>query len=227
MKIIQATISNIGKRPQNEDAILVSYAPEKERWTGILCDGMGGHEGGEIASNTVITAFMNYWMMQENQEDTKEKILYACASAYKELNTKANALHHLEMGTTLVMASIKQNQLTVVHVGDSRCYLFRKHSGLLFLTRDHTEDNFGWEVVTRCFFSYDPVKAYPDIMQFPVQPGDRLLLCSDGVYKSMPEETLQTLMQDCDTPDQVVEGIDRICRTEAHDNYSAIVAFCE
>lgn len=227
MKIIQATISKIGKRPKNEDAILVSYAPEKERWTGILCDGMGGHKGGEIASNTVINAFMDYWMAQENQEDSKEKILYACASAYKELNAKADELHHLEMGTTLVMASIKQDQLTVVHSGDSRCYLFRKNSGLLFLTRDHTDDRFGWEVVTRCFFSYDPVKAYPDIMQFPVQPGDRLLLCSDGVYKSMPEETLQALMQDSDIPDQVVEGIDRICQTEAYDNYSAIVAFYE
>lgn len=227
MKIIQATISKIGKRPKNEDAILVSYAPEKERWTGILCDGMGGHKGGEIASHTVVNAFMDYWMAQEKQEDSKEKILYACASAYKELNAKANELHHLEMGTTLVMASIKQDQLTVVHAGDSRCYLFRKNSGLLFLTRDHTEDNFGWEVINRCFFSYNPVKAYPDIMQFPVQPGDRLLLCSDGVYKSMPEETLQALMQDSDTPDQVVEGIDRICQTEAHDNYSAIVAFCK
>ena len=227
MKILYATISKTGKRPQNEDAVLVSDVPEQERWTGIICDGMGGHKGGEIASNTVISAFMNYWMNQEKQEDSKEKILYACATAFKELNAKANELHHLEMGTTLVMASIKQKRFTVVHVGDSRCYLFRKNSGLLFQTRDHTENSFGWEVVNRCFFSYDPIKAYPDIMQFPVKSGDRILLCSDGVYKSMTPEALQALMQENDTPDRIVEAIDRICQTESHDNYSAIIAFCE
>lgn len=227
MKIIHATISKTGKRPQNEDVVLVSAAPEKARWTGILCDGMGGHKCGEIASHTVSTSFMSYWMEQDEQEDSKKKILYACASAFKELNEKANELHHMDMGTTLVMASVKQEQFTVVHVGDSRCYLFRKNSGLLFQTRDHTENSFGWEVLSRCFFSYNPVKAYPDIMQFPVQPGDRILLCSDGVHKSMSPEALQALMQDYDTPEQIIEAIDRICQTESHDNYSAIVAFCE
>ena len=227
MKILYATISKTGKRPQNEDAVLVSDVPEQERWTGIICDGMGGHKDGETASNTVISAFMKYWIDQEKLEDSKKKILYACATAFKELNAKANELHHLEMGTTLVMASIKQKRFTVVHVGDSRCYLFRKNSGLLFQTRDHTENSFGWEVVNRSFFSYDPIKSYPDIMQFPVKSGDRILLCSDGVYKSMTPEALQALMQENDTPDRIVEAIDRICQTESHDNYSAIIGFCE
>lgn len=227
MKIRHTTISKIGMRPQNEDAVLVSDIPEKDRWTGIICDGMGGHKCGDIASNTVITSFMNYWTEQEKEEDSKEKILYACATAFKELNAKADELHHVEMGTTFVMASIKKEQVTIVHVGDSRCYLFRKNNGLLYLTRDHTESSFGWEVVTRCFFSYHPATAYPDIMQFPVLPGDRILLCSDGVYKSILPEALQALMENYDTPEQIAEEIDRICQTESHDNYSAIIAFCE
>ena len=61
MNIKYAVISKAGKRQDNEDAYKIIEMPEKSRWSGIICDGMGGHAMGEVASQTVVDTISNFW----------------------------------------------------------------------------------------------------------------------------------------------------------------------
>lgn len=146
------------------------------------------------------------------------------------LDRRAEQFHHCEMGTTMVMASIANNVATIAHVGDSRCYVIRQSSvgngekyEKLYQTKDHVRTAFGWEVVSRCFFSYQGERAVPEIHQIRVQPGDRLLLCTDGVYKCVPPDILTNCLMDDRLLEQIVDVIDSLCEKNGNDNYTAIL----
>lgn len=78
MKIRHATISKIGRRRNNEDAFKVIDLPENNRFMGIVCDGMGGHSFGEIASDTVCNTIADFWMKHINMHDNDSKVYHAC-----------------------------------------------------------------------------------------------------------------------------------------------------
>jgi len=126
MKIRYATISEKGKRYNNEDTYQVIEHPEENRWLGIVCDGMGGHSMGEVASEIVINKITDYWEKNIDVPDGKEKVVKACKKASVAIDDKAFELHHCQMGTTMAMISIEGTKATIAHVGDSRCYLIRK-----------------------------------------------------------------------------------------------------
>lgn len=234
MKIRYATISKVGRRSNNEDAFSVWDSPNEDRWMGIVCDGLGGHAMGEVASETVTNAIVDYWKRHLYQMDDHEKVIKACKKASCALDQRAFQLHHCEMGTTLVMASIVGNVATIAHIGDSRCYVLRTKPGndnqkyeKLYQTKDHIRTDFGWEIISRCFFSYQGERAIPEIQQIEVQSGDRLLLCSDGVYKCIPPEILIDRFMDDRSPEQIIDVIDFLCEKNGDDNYTAILAIIE
>ena len=183
MEINYATLSKTGNRFNNEDAFHVIADKNNNRWFGIVCDGMGGHAMGEIAIDTVASSISDYWELHGNEPDSKEKVLAACVNASRALDERSKKLHVREMGTTMVMASIEDDILTIAHIGDSRCYVQRPSSGVLHRTKDNTKLSFGWEVIDKCFFSLRPELAVPDVIQIKIQSGDKILLCSDGIYK--------------------------------------------
>ena len=150
----------------------------------------------------------------------------ACKKACNAINQKSYDLSHAEMGTTMVMSSIEGDKATIAHVGDSRCYLQRQGEGLLYQTEDHVRIDFGWEVVSRCFFTYRPEVAVPDIRQFTIQKGDKMLLCSDGLYKSMAPDILQARMLDYKPLEGILEAFDLLCQKQGDDNYTAILMEC-
>lgn len=223
MEIQYSTISKTGHRSNNEDAFKVIEDPRLHRWIGIVCDGMGGHAMGEVGSETVVNAIADYWTMHREEADSEKKIRNACVAASGQLDERAKSMHLKEMGTTLVMASIENDTLTIAHVGDSRCYVIRPQEGLLYQTRDHIDLSFGWEVVSRCFFSFRPEVAVPDMKQLRLHSGDRILLCSDGVYKSMAPGILQARMMDDKTPEEILDVFDFLCDKKGDDNYTAIM----
>ena len=225
MKIRYAIISKTGRRSNNEDYVKVIDKPDESQWFGVVCDGMGGHAMGEIASETVGNAVCDYWE-RFTDEDLVVKARRACRSASAKLDERAFGMNHVQMGTTLVMASIDGNTITITNCGDSRCYLMRGDD-LEYQTKDHVGDSFGWEIVTKCFFSYKPEAAVPDIAQFEIKPGDRILLCSDGLYKSMPPEILKARMMDDKTPEELLDVYDFLCEKNGDDNYTAILAIIE
>lgn len=225
MKIKYAFISKTGRRSNNEDFVKIIDKPEAQRWLGVVCDGMGGHALGEVASETVGNVVCEYYE-QTSEPDAIKKAEKACYAASSKLNERSLELRGAEMGTTLAMASIEDGHITFTHCGDSRCYFFRD-GNLEFQTHDHVGTSFGWEIVTRCFFSHNPKAALPDVTQFEVQPGDRILICSDGLYKSMPPEILRARVMDEKTPEEILDVLDFLCEKHGDDNYTAILAIVE
>lgn len=97
------TFSECGPRYKNEDAMGCVLIPEQQRAMFVLCDGMGGHRSGDIASQTVVKSLGNYWRRNPTCEDCNEKIIDACNEA-KGILEKCP---QVEMGTTMVMVCLE------------------------------------------------------------------------------------------------------------------------
>lgn len=234
-KITYASISKTGKRPKNEDSFNVINTPDANRWMGIIADGMGGHTKGDIASKVVVDAISRYWEKNSQLTDSEEKVKKARIKASVAIDEAAIQNGFAQMGTTMVMASIENDNVTIAHIGDSRCYLIRpghydyddinstEKDHVVYQTQDHVRKDCGWEVISRSFFSFKPEKAVPEIAQFDLQPGDRIFLCTDGVYKCIAPQILKERLLEDKTPEQILETIDSLCEKNSDDNYTAIM----
>ena len=112
--------------------------------------------GWVVASETVAHAVSAYWEQHAEERDSEAKVVEACQEATRAIEQKAREVGLAEMGTTLVMASIEGDIVTIAHVGDSRCYLQRPGQGVVYQTQDHVRLSFGYEIVARSFFSGHP-----------------------------------------------------------------------
>ncbi|MBL8600977.1 MAG: serine/threonine-protein phosphatase [Myxococcales bacterium] len=160
----------------------------------IVCDGMGGHQFGEVASALAIAAAVEY--VREHLTGATDK-LALLADAAREANKRvieegARNRKRKGMGSTLVAMIHDGDRMGVVHVGDSRCYLFRE-GRIKRLTRDHSliEELAGDDpqalaalggysnVITRAIGTAPDTQ--PDAKYEDIRPGDVFLLCSDGL----------------------------------------------
>lgn len=219
-KYMYTVFSETGKRIANQDICRVVEMPEQNRCLLVVCDGMGGHAMGDAAAETVCNAVCNFWDDNPGKSDCEEKVLTAFAHASEALYYRSRMVRPIEMGTTLVMASVENNTVTIAHCGDSRCYLLR-NGEVIHQTTDHSRP--GTEIVTRCFFSMGPEVAIPDITRIEVEKGDRIFLCTDGVYKAMAPQILTARLQDDKTQEDVVDVIKFMCEKLSTDNYSGIL----
>ena len=226
MKVGYTTFSETGKRRANQDICRVIEMPKHNRTLMIVCDGMGGHSMGDVAAETVCNVICEFWGNNPDVPDSETKVTEACKVASDALYARSRVVRPIEMGTTMVMASVEGNIVTIAHCGDSRCYLLRD-GAVVYQTQDHADPHRGSEVVTRCFFSMNPEVAVPEIVRFEVQPGDRIFLCSDGVYKAMAPQILTARLQDNKPLDEVVDVIKFMCEKFSTDNYTGILAIVE
>ncbi len=186
-------------RKQNQDAcrfLRFELGDGTETLAAVVCDGMGGAKAGNIASEMAVETFM-----EELQKDfyassvTDVQMLCAVKAANRLIYEKANSDPDYEgMGTTLVAAVTDGLRLTVANVGDSRCYLIRDGS-IHQLTKDHSvvedmvdrgeiERADAWKhprrnYITRALGAEEQVEC--DLFFRELEPGDVLLLCSDGL----------------------------------------------
>ncbi len=201
-----AALSHTGcVRRTNQD----SWSHSVEAALFVVCDGMGGAAGGEIASRLAIEAFGEHLgSLPENRRPAKA-ITQAVAAANRRVY--ARSLHQAAlagMGTTLVaLVGRGEGEAAVVHVGDSRCYRWRR-GGLTRLTEDHSlvgeqmrmgvlsaqaaEASPVRHVITRAVGTQRSVE--PEIQAVQLEPGDLFLLCSDGLTRELPDAALAVLL---------------------------------
>lgn len=212
IKIYQPlAIHELGKRANQEDCIypIEGKATENDRLF-LLCDGMGGHEHGEVASQSICKSLSSFLLQHAvASEGLEDKLLSdALAYAYEELDKLAIAGDSRQMGTTLTLLYFHSNGCTAAHIGDSRIYHLRPSSHtILYKSRDHSlvydlyqAGELTYEemktfpqknVITRAMIAGDRNHPKPDVIHISdIQPGDYFYICSDGMLEQMEDEEL-------------------------------------
>lgn len=204
----------------NEDCLNIVEVADK-RILFVVCDGMGGHSCGEVASQTACDAFSEYWQQRSKESDSEQKVMEAAKVASKTLDEKSG---YYQMGTTLVMCSIEGKMATIAHAGDSRCYVIDIKGNVKYRTIDHIESSsISLPYINRAFFTHHPENAVPDVKVIELQQLDRILLCTDGLYNAIDDTTLLHTLQCAKDVEQVAEKYCAICEEKAGDNYTAII----
>lgn len=201
------SIHEIGQRDNQEDAI----AQWEDRLF-VLCDGMGGHEKGEVASQTVCQSLAAWFQKNVNPDEpfTDDQLREAIEFAYTELDKYADGSPK-QMGTTLALLYIHRRGVTAAHMGDSRIYHIRPGVGVLYQSRDHSlvfdlfqAGEITYEematfpqknMVTRAMTPGEDNRMRPDIIHITdIQPGDYFFTCSDGMLEQMSNDELESIM---------------------------------
>lgn len=231
--------TDIGKaREINQDYYYISTTDKLNLY--ILADGMGGYNGGEVASKLAIDSVKKYIENNfEKEKETKESILNLIKSAIEYANIivyeKSKEVKELEgMGTTLDVCLIYNNKIFIGHVGDSRIYRIRQNV-MRKLTKDHSyvqkliEDG----TITREEAMTHPKKnmlmkalgctpyVEPDVRARNYIVGDILIMCSDGLTNMVKEEEIyKTVIEDAvEAPKKLIEQANKL---GGYDNITVI-----
>ncbi len=202
--------TDVGKlRQRNEDYMECFVSPFGDVF--VVCDGMGGHEGGEIASRLAVATIKQVIISNPHGLSSASSIIEESISlANMAIVAKSEELNGLKgMGTTCVVLIIKKDRAFYGHVGDSRLYLVRD-SKLNLMTKDHSfvqglvdQGLIGWDEaeahprkneITQALGIFD--KISPDVNHTALQlyKGDKFILCSDGLTGPVPEEIILDLV---------------------------------
>ena len=194
-------------RQQNQDV----YQIEKLDGSSMLClvcDGMGGAKSGNVASSLAAHGFVQEVRRNWKHGLSEERVDQILQSAVKLANfTVFDQAQQFEefngMGTSLVAALVHGNRATIIHVGDSRAYAITRE-GIRQLTRDHSVVQMmlergeltpeqarsypGKNLITRAIGTEGIIQS--DLTHLPLERGDSLVLCSDGLSNTMDEQEI-------------------------------------
>jgi len=228
--------TNVGKvRTTNEDSMIV----DPVRGLYVVLDGMGGANAGDVASQTARDAIREFVMQRRLNMDPKSLLEAAIVHGSTVVfNAAQETRERHGMGTTVVgCIVIDPTRAVIAHVGDSRAYLLR-NGRIQTLTRDHTIVE---ELVDRGLLSPEEAERHPyknvlsrnlgakpdakvDLSEVELVPGDRLMLCSDGLYGYASNEAIQYLLGSGDDPEHVARDlVDLALRGGGGDNVTVIV----
>lgn len=218
MKVVAAGLTDVGcVRKHNEDNLLIDL----ELGLFLVADGLGGHAAGEVASRIVVEKVEEF-ILQTAERDRTWPLEYDARLPYDGNRLKAALVlsdqailddirtnpERESMGSTVVACLVKDDRVTMAHVGDSRAYLMNG-SGLRQITRDHS-----WvaDQVANGILTAEEARKHPfrnvitqalgnggelevAVQEFQVKEMDRLLLCSDGLSGMVPDEEISTIIQ--------------------------------
>lgn len=238
----------IGKKDNQEDCIWPPQGKLDESCRCfVLCDGMGGHENGEVASSTISAAIGEYYLTHPQTGDIEEYFKDALAYAYDALDAKDTSDSIKKMGTTLTCVLLHDNGYLVAHIGDSRIYHIRPSSvsetnlGVLYRTSDHslvnsllkageiTEEearNFPQKnVITRAIQPHQEIRSTAEVYCFSdIEAGDYFFMCCDGVLENLTDRKLSDILADNTLDDMAkLAAIKAECDGKTRDNYTCIL----
>jgi len=236
--------SRVGREhPENEDVIWTpqNIPPQlltQKGYLFILADGVGGYQGGRLASQTAVETLQRSYYAN-SAEDIETSLRMAVEAANTAVCQQAQATGYTDMGSTVVAAVMYQHRLVVANVGDSRAYVWRKGKGLRQLSTDHTwvaerlaeglinEEEAAHHqlrhVITRSLGQHPVVE--PAVRTLALRPEDRVLLCCDGIWEVLPKEVLRNCMGRNLPPQRIAQMLAKeALNTGGSDDVSAIVA---
>lgn len=212
-------VSDIGARKNQQDAAIVSNNQEKSKVLAVLCDGMGGMNGGEIASNLALDTIYNDYCEVEEQGDIEDYNMFLVEELIKAdgivTDIKDGDGNRLNSGSTIVSLVIDRNSLFWASAGDSRLYIIRDnvihqittdHNYYMELlkkveagtmTKEEADSNSEKEALVS-YLGMDGLR-YIDSNKnpFEVQPDDVFIICSDGLYRVLTEEQINQIVDAC------------------------------
>lgn len=203
------SLTDIGlKRTMNQDFVFTSELPIGNLPNlFIVADGMGGYNGGGYASKYTVEVVRKF-IEESSEEDIKTLFIKALEKANKEVRKKAGESSELEgMGTTAVLACVKENHLYVANVGDSRLYIINDdikqitvdHSfveemiRLGNLDRESARNHPKKNIITRAVGADDSI--VPDFYSLQLEQNDEILICSDGLTNMVEDEEIRRIMK--------------------------------
>ncbi len=236
MNITYGMLTNKGERAVNEDFLDVSITPERLAF--ILCDGLGGHGNGDIASRFVTEQVKA--ALEQNK--TVEESIQHAQDALLEKQIAEHAGN--SMKTTVTCLALAGDQARFAHVGDSRVYYFEKTKYML-RSQDHSVPQM---LVNRGDIKEKDIRHHEDrsrllrVMgtewdrpKYQVVEGIKLtkrssfLLCSDGFWELIDEKQMSKTLKKADSPQQWLAAMEEIILANGKgtnmDNYSAIAVF--
>lgn len=215
-------------RTHNEDSYLVQSP------LFCVCDGMGGHAAGEVASSIAVETLAK---LAPHEADPARLAAAVEAANAAIIEAAENGLGKPGMGCTATAAYVEGTTMAIAHVGDSRAYLL--HEGTLIrITRDHsyveelvdageiTADEArvhpNRSVITRALGS-DPA-LYADHFQINIEEGDRLILCSDGLSSMIPDAEIESIATQSPTAQICTDNlVDAALAAGGNDNVTVVV----
>lgn len=257
--LTDAACSDVGRaRKHNEDSFGLKTYTKKEQNNQqkkiysqglyIICDGMGGHEGGEVASSLAVETIEGFmdrnWTYQLPDKETINSAILEANQAIYNINQTNGSSGRRSMGTTLAMLLLQDTHLAIANVGDSRIYRINRHLGLEQITLDH---EVGQDLINQ---GVDPAIAYssadsyqltqalgpvendyvsPDIKFFNINEDSLFLLCSDGLsdnnfIETHWEEYLKPLLSgNSDLENGLNMFIELAAEENGHDNITGIL----
>lgn len=244
MTITATGLTDIGtKRESNQDSLGWYVSADGQRALGIVADGMGGYEGGEVASRITVETLME--ILQDPLESGAlddasllSQIQQGIDLASSRIDDARKSQTQLsKMGTTVVLAWLQQDTAWVAHLGDSRAYLLHDDE-LSQQTRDDTvaqnmvdDGSIKPEevsqvpfrnVLTRALGASTDIAA--TVNTFKLVPGDHLMLCSDGLTDALPDHQWPAIMareKDIETRTRAL--VEASLENQAADNVSLIM----
>lgn len=263
MKLTSSGLTHVGmKRSHNEDCLRI-YRDEN---LFIVADGMGGHASGEVASEMSAETLAAFYRATSVDEELTWPYKYEYGQSYEENRIRVgiqlsnqriyqSAVYDTKlkgMGTTMVATAFYGDQCSIGHVGDSRVYLFREGK-IIQLTEDHSLLN-DYIKMRPGGMTAEEIEAFPhknvivralgmkehvqvDVITSPLQEGDLILLCSDGLSGMLSDKEMNDLVNTHISQSKTINGVnlDQLCAdlieegnmNGGNDNITVLIVRCD
>jgi len=232
-----ALLSDVGtRRPDNEDSC-GHFIEGPDSVVFAVADGVGGYEGGEIASRMAVDILLEAYRESPPAWGAPKRLYRAITRANIGIHDKALTVPELgRMATTMTAVAVEKGILSAVHIGDCRLHLIR-HSQISVVTKDHTMVA---DRVRMGLMTAERAKTHPergmllrslgreliasiDRITLPLMERDRLILCSDGLYNVLEGKELESLSRDVDAETACRTLIDTANERGTADNLTCAV----